>query len=112
MYGVILAVAFVLLALVFGLIAVYVREKLPTAQVARPGREEDFVTRHELEVAIEKNSQDFEFMTNEWYEKFNALHQRLAKREKRAADPTTAPQLELVGRPAVPPSVRAHYQGK
>jgi len=104
--GPILAVVLVLYALGFALFAYFAYRKLPDAAKTRAEREPDYITRDELKIALEHNAQEFEFMTNEWYEKFNALHQRLAKREKKALAPAD-PELDLAAKR--PPSVRDHY---
>lgn len=43
----------------------------------------DYVTREELEKALEAVMRDAEFELNEWHEKFATLHARLSKRVKR-----------------------------
>lgn len=47
-------------------------------------RGEKYVTHEQLELAIEDATKDLQYEWNEWYEKFNTLHLRLSKREKRS----------------------------
>lgn len=64
------------------------------ASQQQPGRNDDYVTREELNEALETASRESEYALNEWYEKFSTLHSRLSKRVKRdAAIPP--PQLAL-----------------
>lgn len=72
-------------------------------QPTHAGRRDDYVTREQLELALEESSKESEFMLNEWYEKFNTLHLRLSKRVKREAQ-NGAPQLvedQKQGRPSI-----------
>ena len=55
------------------------------APKTRAGREKDFVTHEQLELALETATKELEYEWNEWYEKFNTLHLRLSKREKRVS---------------------------
>jgi len=73
------------------------------AQPTQNGRRNDYVTREQLELALEESSKESEFMLNEWYEKFNTLHLRLSKRVKREAQ-NGPPQLvedQKQGRPSI-----------
>jgi len=81
----------------------YWRTKQPQeAPKTRKGRAADYVTRDEMEEIIEQYTKELEFTNTEWYEKFNALHQRLAKREKRSKPPEQ--QLEIVDEDSAPRS--------
>ena len=53
-----------------------------------------YVTEEQLELALDKFSKNQEYELNEWYDKFNALHLRLSKRDKRKA--TAVEQEQLV----------------
>lgn len=55
------------------------KEALPT----RKRQEESFITREELEEELDKHRKALEWEWTEMYEKFEKLHLRLAKREKR-----------------------------
>jgi len=55
---------------------------------------ERYVTPEQLELALEKYSREQEFEMNEWYDKFNTLHLRLTKRDKRKATAVEQEQLE------------------
>ncbi len=56
----------------------------PEASPTRKRREPEYVTHEELREAIAESTKDLTFEWNEWYEKFDKLHLRLSKREKRA----------------------------
>lgn len=45
------------------------------------------LTEDRLELLLDKHMQQITFEWNEWYEKFDKLHLRLAKREKRQQSP-------------------------
>jgi len=53
------------------------------AEPTQKGRKQDYVTPEQLELAIEESTKELQYEWNEWYEKFNTLHLRLSKREKR-----------------------------
>jgi hypothetical protein len=53
-----------------------------------------YVTPDQLELALEKYAKEQEFEMNEWYDKFNTLHLRLTKRDKRKATAVEQEQLE------------------
>ena len=67
-------------------------------------REERYVTHDQLELALADATKELNYEWNEWYEKFNALHLRLSKREKRRLavnnepqqDPDEPPQLSVL----------------
>lgn len=44
---------------------------------------EKYVTPEQLELALAEATKELNYEWNEWYEKFNALHLRLSKRDKR-----------------------------
>jgi len=46
----------------------------------------DYVTREQLELALEKHSKDLEWEWTEMYDKFQKLHLRLTKRDKRSQE--------------------------
>lgn len=82
------------LAVGFALLARFQRKEQPEAVKTRKGRAADFVTREEVDELIEQYTKELEFTNTEWYDKFNALHQRLAKREKRGKQPPPEEQVE------------------
>lgn len=45
--------------------------------------EPEYVTREQLTLALEETTKDLNYEWNEWYEKFDKLHLRLAKRADR-----------------------------
>ena len=55
---------------------------------------ERYVTEEQLELALDKYAKNQEYELNEWYDKFNALHLRLSKRDKRKATAVEQEQLE------------------
>jgi hypothetical protein len=64
------------------------------AEKTQSVRQERYVTPEQLELALEKHAREQEFEMNEWYDKFNTLHLRLTKREKRKATAVEQEQLE------------------
>lgn len=73
------------------------KQQIP-AKSTRKRHEADFVTREELEEAIDKATKDITFEWNEMYEKFEKLHLRLSKRDQRAKQQQQQPQqLEQLG---------------
>ena len=62
------------------------------AEPTRTRHADHYVTSEQLELALAESAKEQEFMLNEWYEKFNALHLRLSKRVKREQQ-SGAPQL-------------------
>lgn len=52
----------------------------------RKGRAPDFVSHEELKMLLEEHMKDITYEWNEWYEKFDKLHLRLARRAQRAAE--------------------------
>lgn len=105
MTGMLIAVSFLSIfagALGFALFAVNRAEKPKEAQPKRKRHEEAFVTRDELDEAIAEATKEMTFEWNEWYEKFDKLHMRLAKREKRGTKQPDQEALPLDGeRPSV-----------
>jgi hypothetical protein len=63
------------------------------AEKTQKRQPERFVTHEQLELALDKYAKEQEFEMNEWYDKFNTLHLRLTKRDKRKA---TAVEHELI----------------
>lgn len=57
-------------------------------------QERDYVTREQLDEIMGEYSKKTEWVLDEWYEKFNTLHARLAKRAQRAAPPPPANGVE------------------
>jgi hypothetical protein len=94
MTGIVLAgVLILLLALNGALLALWARkERLPAPQT-RKRHVPEYVTPEMLDEAIAEATKQLTFEWNEWYEKFDKLHLRLSKREKRAQRPE--PELEL-----------------
>lgn len=94
MTGTVLALAtgfFAALALGSVLFALQ-RPKVPSkAPKTAPRLETDSVTRDEIDARFKDYEQRTEWLLNEWYEKFNTLHARLAKRASRAAAPPPPP---------------------
>lgn len=68
----------------------------PEAKKTRKQPAETFVTHEELEEALDKHRKDLEWEWTEMYEKFEKLHLRLAKREKREQEKDQR-QLPLSG---------------
>ena len=99
MTGTILATIFVTLFAQFvvggALLAAFRLKRQPEAKPTRKGREADYVTREELSAAIEDATKDLNYEWNEWYEKFDKLHLRLAKRAARAEKQQEAQQEEI-----------------
>lgn len=61
-----------------------VRWLWPTdAPATRKGRDGEHVTREQVQEMIEDSAKDLVYEWNEWYEKFDKLHLRLAKRAAR-----------------------------
>lgn len=88
----VLAISWVLVvALGVALLSANRTKEQQEAPRKRKGRAAEFVTYDELEEILDKYSKQFEFENTEWYDKFNALHQRLAKREKRGKPPELEP---------------------
>lgn len=54
---------------------------------SEPRQATDAVTRDEIEARFKDYEQRTQWLLDEWYEKFNTLHARLAKRAARAAPP-------------------------
>ena len=99
MTGTLLAVILAPLVATLGAFALLAHFRRKDAQEAtktpqRPAA--DYVTREQLkaavEAAVEDATKDITFEWNEMYEKFEKLHLRLAKRDKRAQQP---PQEQL-----------------
>ncbi len=67
----------------------------PDAEKTQTQRTERYVTSEQLELALEKYAREQEFEMNEWYEKFNTLHLRLSKRDKRKATAVEQEQQEV-----------------
>lgn len=87
-----------MLTLVVGY-ALFVRRSSPVQPEAKRTRKqpaETFVTHDELEEALDKHRKDLEWEWTEMYEKFEKLHLRLAKREKREQEKEQR-QLPLSG---------------
>lgn len=72
------------------------------AEKPQKGHSERYVTPEQLELALEKYAKAQEFELNEWYDKFNTLHLRLTKRDKRKA---TAVEQEVQEEESSVPSV-------
>ncbi len=66
----------------------------PDAEKPQEGHRARYVTDEQLELALDKFSKAQEYELNEWYDKFNALHLRLSKRDKRKATAVEQEQLE------------------
>jgi len=79
----------------------------PLEANATPRRHGDqFATMQQLEEALEEHMKSITFEWNEWYEKFDKLHLRLAKRESRApgkalVHPPNGPMAPEERRPSV-----------
>jgi len=73
------------------------------AEQTRNRRDDQLVTSEQLELALAESLKEQEFMLNEWYEKFNALHLRLSKRVKREQQigPPTLVDDQKSGRPSI-----------
>lgn len=104
MIGTVLATILVTLLAQFalggGLLAAFRLKKSPEAKPTPKRHEADFVTREQLDAAIEKVAKDLEWEWTEMYDKFEKLHLRLAKRDARAkAKPDE--QLPLEERPVL-----------
>lgn len=78
------------------------------APTTRKRREEQFVTPEQLELALEEHMKEITFEWNEWYEKFDKLHLRLAKRAQRQKREAETPVHEEYEEPQGRPSV-LHY---
>lgn len=84
----------------YALLAYFPRKEQQEAERTHKGHEEAFVTREELDAAIEKVAKDLEWEWTEMYEKFENLHLRLAKRDARAkAKPDE--QIEHIEQPVL-----------
>lgn len=68
-------------------------------------RDDKFVTPEQLELALAEATKELTYEWNEWYEKFNALHLRLSKRERRSRQVNDSAQAEIEEQPQ--PSVLA-----
>jgi hypothetical protein len=105
MTGMLIAVVFLALsvsALAYALLAPKRVEQPKEAQPKRKRHAEEFVTRDELDEAIAEATKEMTFEWNEWYEKFDKLHMRLSKREKRKQVNPDQEELEPLGdRPSV-----------
>lgn len=57
---------------------------------------ERYITHEQLELALAEATKELTYEWNEWYEKFNALHLRLSKRDKRrlAVNNVAEPEIE------------------
>jgi len=64
-------------------------------------RDDKYVTSEQLELAIEDATKELQYEWNEWYEKFNALHLRLSKREKRSKQVNNGVEQEIQDEPQV-----------
>jgi len=80
----ILAVGFAVSLAMIALIALSGLLLRREAQRTPEGRAERYVTPEELADALEKHAKHLEWEWTEMYEKFNKLHLRLSKRDKRS----------------------------
>lgn len=60
-----------------------------------------YVTHDQLELALADATKELNYEWNEWYEKFNALHLRLSKRDKRRLAVNNSQPEEFVEEPPV-----------
>lgn len=71
----------------FVLLAAFRYWQQKDAPKTRKSTKQDYVSREDLDEALEQHRKDLEWEWTEMYEKFNKLHLRLAKRDKRTKTP-------------------------
>lgn len=84
------------------------REDAPKTQpqlVERVVERVKFVTPDELDAALKKFEERFEWEMSEWYDKFSTLHARASKRQQREQQPRVAGSQPVEG---TVPSVLHH----